>query len=315
MEDEGCSICKFNQTGFCKFKEHCRKKHENEICENINECTKQKCTKRHPKVCKNYTKYNKCRFNDVCAYYHEKEGNIQEELNEQFKLAMLKHERDIQELNKEVTNMKHIIHTLTLELAKCSQKHVSIVETVEKDEKKSSTVPSSSSSQQEFQCDQCDYTCVKDITLKKHVNTKHQIVKKTCEKGHESVVKAKFNCDECSFICNTKKLLKKHKSKEHNQKSSEECIIDNDSNNENIEETLCLVCRECQKKFKSNNDLDAHMETHHKAPTMCTIKCENCGMEFSKKENLEIHMKEEHPNCECTAVDVCDDCLKEWQDK
>ena len=83
---------------------------------------------------------------------------------------------------------------------------------------------------------------------------------------------------------------------------------------------LCLVCKECHTNFRSNNDLDAHMEAHHKVPTMCTIKsqeikCENCGIEFRKKENIEIHMKEEHPNCECTAVDVCDDCLKEWQDK
>ena len=92
------------------------KKHENYICENINKCTQKKGTKRHPKVCKNYTKYNKCRFNDDCAYHHEKEENIKEELNEQFKLAMLKHERDIQELNKEVTYMKNKIHTLTLEL-------------------------------------------------------------------------------------------------------------------------------------------------------------------------------------------------------
>ena len=179
-------------------------------------------------MCKNYTK---CRFNDDCAYHHEKEGNIQEELNEQFKLAMLKHERDIQELNKEVTYMKNIIHTLILELEKYSQKDVSIVETVNKDEKKSSTVPSSSSYQHEFQFDQCDYTCVKDITLKKYVNTKHQILKKTCEKDHKSVVKAKFNRDECIFFCNVKKALKKHKSKEHNQKPSEECNNDDDSNN------------------------------------------------------------------------------------
>ena len=44
------------------------------------------------------------------------------------------------------------------------------------------------------------------------------------------------------------------------------------------------------------------------------IKCQNCGKVYSKK-NLEIHMKEEHPKCQCTAVDVCNDCLEEWQDK
>ena len=62
------------------------------------------------------------------------------------------------------------------------------------------------------------------------------------------------------------------------------------------------------------------MKAHHKVPSMCTIKsqeikCENCGIEFIKREDLEIHMKEEHPKCQCTAVDVCDDYLEEWQDK
>lgn len=161
-------------------------------------------------MCKNYTKYNKCRFNHVCAYHHEKQENIQEEINEQFKLAMLKQERDIQELNKEVTNMKNVIPTLTLELVMYSQKQVSIVETGNKDKKKSTRVPSSSSSQHEFQCDQFDYTCVKDITLKKHVNTKHKIVKKIYEKGCASVIKAKFNCDNVVPYAIQKKMPLKH---------------------------------------------------------------------------------------------------------
>ena len=54
MGDDHNSNRKFNQTGFCKFIEHCKKKHENIICEKINECTTDKCIKRHPKLCKNY---------------------------------------------------------------------------------------------------------------------------------------------------------------------------------------------------------------------------------------------------------------------
>ena len=48
MEDDHgpASICKFNQTGFCKFREHCRKKHEYVIFEKTNECTEEKCIKR-----------------------------------------------------------------------------------------------------------------------------------------------------------------------------------------------------------------------------------------------------------------------------
>ena len=95
MEDHHGSICKFNQTGFCKFREHCRKKHENTICDKSNECMEEKYIKRHPKLGKNYIKYNKCRFNNECAYLHKEDENSQEKLNEQLKLSILIHERDI----------------------------------------------------------------------------------------------------------------------------------------------------------------------------------------------------------------------------
>ena len=130
MEDDHGSICKFNQMGFCKFREHCRKKHDNTICEKAGKCTEEMCIKRHPKICKSYTTNNKCRFNNACAYQHKENENDQEKVIEQFKLAILKHERDIHELHDEVTKMKNIIHTRTLELVKCSQKHVTIVDTV-----------------------------------------------------------------------------------------------------------------------------------------------------------------------------------------
>jgi hypothetical protein len=37
------------------------------------------------------------------------------------------------------------------------------------------------SSKQVFLCDECQYTCEKEITLKKHVNTNHQEVKRYCQ--------------------------------------------------------------------------------------------------------------------------------------
>ena len=51
-------------------------------------------------------------------------------MNEQFKLAILKHGRDINDLNEEVNKTKNIIHTMTHELVKCTQSYVAIFETV-----------------------------------------------------------------------------------------------------------------------------------------------------------------------------------------
>ena len=75
-------------------------------------------------------------------------------------------------------------------------------------------------------------------------------------------------------------------------------------------------CDECGQSFKTKKSLKKHKTKDHQSTiTSQDIKCKNCGNMFSIKEDLELHMKEGHPKCQCTAVDVCDDCLKEWQDK
>ena len=50
------TLCKFNQTGFCKFRQKCSKTHNNTLCENENGCNEEYCSKRHPKLCKNIYK-------------------------------------------------------------------------------------------------------------------------------------------------------------------------------------------------------------------------------------------------------------------
>ena len=64
-------VCKYNQTGFCKFDENCQNRYFNENCENLNDCREYECTKRHPKMCKHFANHGKCRFKDVCAYKHK----------------------------------------------------------------------------------------------------------------------------------------------------------------------------------------------------------------------------------------------------
>ena len=44
-------ICKYNQSGFCKFGERCNQMHINTVCNKLT-CSKSLCNERHPKVCK-----------------------------------------------------------------------------------------------------------------------------------------------------------------------------------------------------------------------------------------------------------------------
>ena len=69
-------VCKYFQTGYCKFQEHCRKHQVKEICETEN-CKTKSCKYRHPKVCKIFTAHNACKYGKHCAYQHKttKAGN------------------------------------------------------------------------------------------------------------------------------------------------------------------------------------------------------------------------------------------------
>ena len=46
MAEKEKTISKFNQTGLCKFGTLCNKKHEDKVCENLNDCSEDGCKER-----------------------------------------------------------------------------------------------------------------------------------------------------------------------------------------------------------------------------------------------------------------------------
>ena len=76
MEDQ--SICKFNQTGYCKFGETCIKIHENQRCYTKG-WNPSKCKKCHPKECKYFAEKKFCKFGKVWNFNHS-------EFNESMKI-------------------------------------------------------------------------------------------------------------------------------------------------------------------------------------------------------------------------------------
>ena len=63
------TVCLHNKFGFCKYGEHCRKEHVEVVCEN-EECTVNECSKRHPRPCKYFREFGKCKFSEICAFSH-----------------------------------------------------------------------------------------------------------------------------------------------------------------------------------------------------------------------------------------------------
>ena len=68
----GETLCKYNQSGYCKYRLDCRNRHENKICPKEYKYTSKECSFRHPKGCKHFSREGSCRFGEDCSYRHEK---------------------------------------------------------------------------------------------------------------------------------------------------------------------------------------------------------------------------------------------------
>ena len=66
---EKSPVFKFNQTGYCIYKEACPKTHNNNLCsEKV--CRRIDCRERHPKTCIYFSQNKVYRLKDQCAYAH-----------------------------------------------------------------------------------------------------------------------------------------------------------------------------------------------------------------------------------------------------
>ena len=94
-------VCRFNQTGYCKFWERCHKIHENEMCREKN-CERIGCIKRHPKNCKYFLLHLFCKFGMDCVFIHHRTGRSTE---------MDSFTEDVKTLKAEVNILKTAIKT------------------------------------------------------------------------------------------------------------------------------------------------------------------------------------------------------------
>ena len=252
MAEEKDFVCQFNNYGYCKFGSQCQKKHYNTVCELLDDCTENKCEKRHPKVCRFYSKNQKCRHQESCAYTHKGKEDKQTKVIGQITELLIKHEKDITQLNEEVSILKNLVQYMAHELVKHFNKEVESTDNEKNVHKEDiETAPPENG----LKCGKCEYTTKNKNMLKKHMNTKHMEQKRQNDvKEHDKTVN--FFCDECEFSCQTKNKLKKHTKKDHPiQVNNKESSIEVDHTNidsENATDCQCTpvtVCDECLSEW------------------------------------------------------------------
>ena len=110
-------ICKYNKFGYCKFDEKCRKQHIKEICFEKS-CEISQCNQRHPKVCRYYRNYGRCKFSP-CALKHEDHADYNKTVDKEIKTshdkflalenAILGKNEEIEELTNKILSIEHTL--------------------------------------------------------------------------------------------------------------------------------------------------------------------------------------------------------------
>ena len=229
------TICKHNQTGYCKFGQKCHRHHIDAICKNERSCSKPLCNFRHRNPCKYFNVNGKCKFTN-CAYSHKKsESSVK-----------------IEQLETEVNNLKDKIFELCNNMSEMMAKLMNLE--VNEYHNEWLHEPVATKTKSPYECEQCDYKCNTEIMLRKHTNTKHPVQEMQPKLG----TSCQSKCALCDETFTTDHELKHH-IEEHWQEIEELDINLLKNGKETFE---CNIC-----KFRSADDQEVrnHLIEHAQA--------------------------------------------------
>ena len=237
---DGQIVCKFFQFGHCKFADKCRKRHIREICQE--ECRDENCQLRHPKHCRFFVKYKRCKFGDFCSYKHRESSpefeysEIQKELIslkskiECFEKLIEEKDSEIKVIKEKAQNMETLVIQLKDKLDKPENENsaMSVDDIIDKDKKDS----------KHFECDQCSYKCKTNVGLTLHKRKKHKkipqldgcgdYVDQLDECNISVETQTDYVCEKCAFSAENSDMLSNHRSLVHKDYECWDCDFSTD---------------------------------------------------------------------------------------
>ena len=106
---EPIPVCQHFKYGYCRYLEKYKNKHESTICQE-KDCVVSLCRKRHPKKCRYFEQYSRCKFGSFCHYLHEPSLANTILLSFETKIAAL--ESVIDKVEKENVDLKSKIKSI-----------------------------------------------------------------------------------------------------------------------------------------------------------------------------------------------------------
>ena len=198
--------------------------HISELCKNP-KCEIKNCKLRHPKKCKFFRDYNRCKFGEWCFFSHETIENrlilddIANNLNEKHETI----EKKIENIDKKLSELETMELEITKKLENIFLWKIENLENtiltmkkcmVEKDEQIISF--------------EARFRKIEKQIIHKETIQKTVALEKSCE---ESNIKCKY----CGFITNSEQGLKLHMNRNHT---------------ESTEDKIDRTCNICEKNFR-----------------------------------------------------------------
>ena len=290
------TICKYNQMGFCKYRQQCTKMHVNEVCKKHLQCKDSTCTLRHPKKCKTFSAFGNCKF-VKCAYFHVKDEvdlkvemlenyvkKLKEEVLQLNQNSQKYDEKKIAGLERELQTLKEDVSNLTISI-KTTEKLVKDLSTKYKATKDRATMKEGEKIQK---CDICDYKCKKTVTLNKHINTKHPRIGVKCDKRQKTLQR--------------KENIEQHKESEYKSNIESKADIETENDTQNDIKTDISECSICEDKFLTEEEYTHHIQEHLEEIKDIDIEflkngheifdCSSCHFQSNKPEAIKRHLKQ-----------------------
>ena len=213
--------CQHFKFGFCRYTDHCFKKHIKEVCDKKN-CDVKQCVLRHPKKCSYFEQFKYCKFGDFCCYRHDLSNDekvkvdvLENLLKEKcliidtLKTKMTSLERRISLLENEKGSDNLFTTNLdTLNLCVISEKDETVNNTVESD-----TLENADDNR--FNLDKSEgFETHGKIPQLDGLHEQSRLVHRSMSTN----MQFEFKCDKCNFSSSHEDHLRRHKQKKHKQK-------------------------------------------------------------------------------------------------
>ena len=181
------NVCKFHYYGHCKFVTTCKKQHIVNTCTSF-PCKNKQCLMRHPRLCKYFSQFARCKFGDQCSYLHRSESN-QDSL-----------ESEIENLKLSMAILKRKYEDLEMKIALLNTS-----------DDQPESQPEHNTLDNTSPCDSCDFTCEGQDFLEHHKQSVHEVKQTTSQT-------LAFKCDFCNYTSTSQKGVNIHKGSKHKNK-------------------------------------------------------------------------------------------------